>query len=73
MLLFLLPDVRWVSDGQRLNGDQENRKMLSDRLLGMYKAHGFGDKIVDALGGNYEQRLDQSDWAGGPLAGRQAE
>ncbi len=59
MVLFLLPDVRWVADGQRLNGDQERRKMLSDRLLGMYREFGFGDKIV-ILSGNYEQRLTRA-------------
>jgi HTH-type transcriptional regulator, transcriptional repressor of NAD biosynthesis genes len=59
MVLFLLPDVRWVADGQRLNGDQERRKMLSDRLLSMYKDQGFGEKIV-ILSGNYEQRLTRA-------------
>jgi len=59
MLLYLLPDVRWVDDGQRLNGDQALRRDLSERLLDMYRAHGFGDKIV-VLGGNYEQRLTRA-------------
>jgi HTH-type transcriptional regulator, transcriptional repressor of NAD biosynthesis genes len=59
MLLFLLTDVRWVNDGQRLNGDQERRKMLSERLLGMYHTHGFGDKIV-ILSGTYEQRITKA-------------
>ena len=59
MVLFLLPDVRWVDDGQRLNGDQERRRELSNRLLSMYKANGFGDKIV-ILSGNYEQRLTRA-------------
>lgn len=59
MVLFLLPDVRWVDDGQRLNGDQEKRRLLSDRLLGMYQAHGFGEKIV-ILSGNYEKRLTKA-------------
>ncbi len=59
MVLFLLPDVRWVDDGQRLNGDQERRKELSGRLLSMYKENGFGDKLV-ILSGNYEQRLTKA-------------
>ncbi len=59
MLLYLLPDVRWVDDGQRLNGNQALRMDLSERLLDMYKANGFLDKIV-VLGGNYDQRLTRA-------------
>jgi HTH-type transcriptional regulator, transcriptional repressor of NAD biosynthesis genes len=59
MTLFLLPDVRWVDDGQRLNGDQEKRRKLSDRLLHMYETHGFSDKLV-ILSGNYEHRLTKA-------------
>ncbi|MBE0601366.1 MAG: hypothetical protein IH607_06225 [Firmicutes bacterium] len=59
MVLFLLPDVRWVADGQRLNGDQERRKMLSDRLLGMYREFCFGEKMV-ILSGSYEERLTRA-------------
>ena len=46
VLLFLTPDVKWVSDGQRLNGDQERRERLNDRLLNMYREFGFGDKTI---------------------------
>lgn len=58
-VLYLLPDVRWVDDGQRLNGEQIKRGELSDHLLGMYKAHGFGDKIV-VLNDNFEKRLTKA-------------
>ena len=58
-LIYLLPDVKWVADGQRLNGDQRKRMELNDRLLNMYKEHGFGDKIV-IVGGDYNQRLTQA-------------
>jgi hypothetical protein len=32
---------------------------LNDRLLNMYREHGFGDKIV-IVGGDYNQRLTQA-------------
>ena len=56
LLIYLQPDVKWVADGQRLNGDEERRKMLNDRLLDMYIAHGFQEKLV-IVGGDYSQRL----------------
>ena len=59
VLLFLTPDVKWVSDGQRLNGDQDRRERLNDRLLNMYKEFGFGDKTV-IVGGDYNQRLTRA-------------
>ncbi len=59
LLLYLLPDVKWVADGQRLNGEQERRMNLSDRLLAMYRANGFNDKIV-IVGGSYQQRLSRA-------------
>lgn len=59
VLLYLAPDVAWVSDGQRLNGDQERREMLNHRLVAMYREFGFGDKIV-FVQGNYQQRLVQA-------------
>ena len=45
LLIYLTPDVRWVPDGQRLNGDEDRRRMLNDRLWDMYVAHGFKDKM----------------------------
>ena len=57
LLLFLLPDVEWVADGMRLNGDQERREMLNHRLIDMYKEFGFGDKLV-IIRGDYRQRLE---------------
>ena len=59
LLLYLLPDVEWVADGQRLNGAQEKRMALSERLLNMYQYHGFGNKLV-VVGGNYNQRLSKA-------------
>ena len=59
LMLFLQPDVKWVADGQRLNGEQERRMGLSERLLNMYRYHGFGDKLV-VVGGDYNQRLGKA-------------
>lgn len=59
VLLYLAPDVAWVSDGQRLNGDQARREMLNHRLVEMYREFGFGDKIV-FVQGDYQQRLVQA-------------
>lgn len=57
VLLYLMPDVAWVSDGQRLNGDQERRERLNDHLIGMYREFGFGDKLV-VVRGDYNSRLN---------------
>lgn len=59
LLLYLTPDVKWVGDGQRLNGDEKRRKRLNQHLLDLYRAHGFGEKIV-MVSGDYNQRLTQS-------------
>ena len=31
LLIYLTPDVRWVPDGQRLNGDEDRRTVLKTR------------------------------------------
>ncbi len=59
VLLYLSPDVKWVADGQRLNGDQERREALNGRLLDMYREFGFGDRIR-VIRGDYTQRLTAS-------------
>lgn len=59
MVLYLTPDVRWVDDGMRLNGDPERREMLNRRLLAMYEEAGFGDKLVQ-ISGSYHQRLTKA-------------
>lgn len=57
VLLYLAPDVKWVADGQRLNGDQERREKLNSRLLDMYAEFGFAGKIR-IVSGDYTQRLE---------------
>lgn len=56
VLFYLTPDVPWVADGQRLNGDQARRETLNHRLLDMYHEFGFADKIV-IIHGDYNSRL----------------
>ena len=59
VLLYLSPDVKWVDDGMRLNGSQERREALNDRLIDMYKEFGFADKLV-IIRGDYNERLTQA-------------
>lgn len=59
MLIYLLPDVKWVDDGMRLNGDEERRRKLDLHLRDMYREHGFGDKMV-IVSGDYTQRLHKA-------------
>ena len=59
LLLYLTPDVKWISDGQRLHGDQERRIKLNEHLHDMYIEHGFGDKII-TISGNYSTRLQKA-------------
>lgn len=56
MVILLKPDVEWINDGQRLNGDQGKRENLHQRLKHMYIERGFEDKIVE-VGGSYNERL----------------
>ncbi|MDD3267095.1 MAG: multifunctional transcriptional regulator/nicotinamide-nucleotide adenylyltransferase/ribosylnicotinamide kinase NadR [Burkholderiales bacterium] len=51
LILYMEPDVPWIDDNQRLNGDQETREELNKQLKGMYP-----DDIV-CISGNYHERL----------------
>ena len=54
-VVFLLkPDVTWVDDGMRLNGEQEKRVALHEKLKNKYLQHGFN---VIEVGGSYNDRL----------------
>ena len=50
------PDVQWVDDGMRLNGEQQRRVTLYNKLKQMYINHGFTN-IVE-VGGTYNERLN---------------
>ena len=59
LLMYLIPDVVWVDDGMRLNGDEERRRSLDKHLREMYRMWGFGDKMV-IVSGDYSQRLHRA-------------
>lgn len=59
LVLFLTPDVKWVDDGQRLNGEDAQRWALHKRLSFMFESRGFGDKIV-YISGDYHDRLNKA-------------
>jgi HTH-type transcriptional repressor of NAD biosynthesis genes len=54
IVFMLKPDVEWVDDGMRLNGSQEQRIKLHNKLKDMYDNLGF--KVVE-VGGTYQERL----------------
>ncbi len=56
VVILLKPDVKWVSDGQRLNGEQERREKLHAHLKSLYMKYGFEDKLIE-VGGTYNERL----------------
>ena len=58
VVILLTPDVKWVSDGFRLNGEDEKRWRLHQLLKQMYIDRGFGDKIIE-VSGNYNERLNK--------------
>ena len=48
--------VEWVDDGMRLNGEQQRRMELHNKLKQMYIEHGF--KNIVEVGGSYHERLN---------------
>ncbi|MDY5912071.1 MAG: multifunctional transcriptional regulator/nicotinamide-nucleotide adenylyltransferase/ribosylnicotinamide kinase NadR [Inconstantimicrobium porci] len=56
LVLLLKPDVEWVADGQRLNGNQEKRERLYLNLKQMYVERGF--KNIIEISGDYNTRLN---------------
>lgn len=55
LVLMLKPDVGWVDDGMRLNGDTEKRWLLHEHLKQMYLNRGF---TLTEIGGDYKERMD---------------
>lgn len=54
LVLYLHPDVAWVNDGMRLNGDQERRENLDAKLQAKFIDNGF---TLTHIRGNYNERL----------------
>jgi len=70
LLIYLPPDVKWIPDGQRLYGEEAKRIDLNKKLLSMYKANGFENKLV-VVGGSYAERLARAiELVDGLLMGR---
>lgn len=59
LVLFLMPDVAWVSDGFRTLEEQDERESMSEVLWKMFTDRGLGDKMV-VVRGNYEERLNKA-------------
>ena len=57
LILFMEPTVKWVDDGKRFSGEDEQRKKNSELLLSMYRYYGFGDRVVVISDGDYYTRL----------------
>jgi len=57
-LVFLMtPSVEWVADGQRRNGEEEERFRLHSLLYSMYLDFGFDKSKVIEIDGNYDERF----------------
>ncbi len=57
LVIFLEPDVKWVSDGLRNEGEEEIRKKNNELMKNMFKDRGI--KFV-SVRGNYAQRFNKS-------------
>ena len=59
MWLYLENDVRWVDDGLRKNGSDEERNKGRKILAELLEKHNIADK-VKIISGNYEERLNKA-------------
>jgi len=59
LILLMNPDVKWVADGLRFSGEQEQRIALHERLRRMYQDRGF-ENIIEICGGDYQERLQKA-------------
>lgn len=59
LVLYLSPDVKWVSDGFRWSSDDELRLKLDKELWNMFVDRGFENKMI-RIDGDYNQRLNKS-------------
>ena len=58
-ILMFTPDVKWVDDGLRFMGEEDERWKNHYKLLNMYRDRGFGDKIT-IIHGDYSERLTKT-------------
>jgi HTH-type transcriptional repressor of NAD biosynthesis genes len=57
LILYLEPDVKWVDDGLRFSGADEERKKNNEKLKQMYAERGI--KFV-TINGDYSERFNKS-------------
>lgn len=57
MYIYLEPDTKWVADGYRKHGTDEQRKINSDKLKKMYQDRGI--ELI-CLTGTYQEKLDKA-------------
>ena len=57
LVIFLEPDVKWVSDGLRFAGAEEERKKNNEKLKKMYKERGIHFRSIS---GNYTERFNKA-------------
>jgi HTH-type transcriptional repressor of NAD biosynthesis genes len=57
LVLFLEPDVKWVSDGLRFAGQEEQRTKNNEKLKQMYKEKGI--EFI-CISGNYSERFTKA-------------
>ena len=57
LVLFLEPDVKWVEDGFRFAGKEDDRKKNNDLLKSMFKERKINFKIIN---GDYSERFNKS-------------
>ena len=57
LYLFLEPDVKWVDDGIRNQGDYEVRQKRNDQLKAMFRQH---DISFISISGSWKERFDKA-------------
>jgi HTH-type transcriptional repressor of NAD biosynthesis genes len=59
-VFIMYPNVNWVADGQRRNGEQKERENLHRVLTAMYHDYGFTDEQLVEISGTYQDRLTKA-------------
>jgi HTH-type transcriptional regulator, transcriptional repressor of NAD biosynthesis genes len=57
LVLYLEPDIKWVSDGFRFAGEEKIRKEYNEKLKKMYQERGIPFVLIS---GNYTERFNKS-------------
>jgi len=60
LVLLMTPSVKWVADGQRRNGNEDERKNLHKTLYQMYLDNGFDKSKIIEIDGDYNTRFEKA-------------